>query len=187
LQLPTYKRLRRAQKALSRKIKGSSNRQKARRKVAQLHAEIADARKDFLHKLTTQLVRDNQVIAVEDLAVKNMVKNHSLAQSISDASWGELLRQLSYKCEWYGRELIKIDRWFPSSKRCSNCGHVVQRLPLNVREWDCPECGHDHDRDVNAAVNVLAAGLAVSVCGATVRPEESQSRKAGAMKQKPKS
>lgn len=179
-----YKRLRQAQKALSRKLKGSNNRHKARIKVAKLHAEIADARKDFLHKLTTQLVRDNQVIAVEDLAVKNMVQNRKLAQSISDASWGELVRQLEYKSEWYGRELVKIDRWFPSSKRCSNCGHVVQRLPLNIREWDCPECGYHHDRDVNAAINVLAAGQAVSVCGATVRPEESKSRKAGATKQK---
>ena len=182
-----YKRLRRAQKALSRKMKGSNNRQKARLKVAKLYAEIADARQDFLHKLTTQLVRDNQVIAIEDLAVKNMVKHHKLAQSILDASWGELVRQLEYKSEWYGRERVKIDRWFPSSKRCSNCGHVVERLPLNIREWDCPECGHGHDRDVNAAVNVLAAGLAVSVYGATVRPEESQSWKAGAMKQKPES
>lgn len=179
-----YKRLRKAQKALSRKLKGSNNRHKARLKVAKLQAEIADTRKDFLHKLTTQLVRDNQVIAIEDLAVKNMVKNHSLAQSISDASWGELVRQLTYKSEWYGRELVKIDRWFPSSKRCSNCGHIVQRLPLNIREWDCPECRSHHDRDVNAAVNVLAAGQAVSVCGATVRPEESKSRKAGATKQK---
>jgi putative transposase len=179
-----YKRLRQAQKALSRKLKGSNNWHKARIKVAKLHAEIADARKDFLHKLTTQLVRDNQVIAVEDLAVKNMVQNRKLAQSISDASWGELVRQLEYKSEWYGRELVKIDRWFASSKRCSNCGHVVQRLPLNIREWDCPECGYHHDRDVNAAINVLAAGQAVSVCGATVRPEESKSRKAGATKQK---
>lgn len=180
-----YKRLRKAQKALSRKRKGSNNRHKARLKVAKLQAEITDTRKDFLHKLTTQLVRDNQVIAVENLAVKHMVKNHSLAQSISDASWGELVRQLEYKSEWYGRDLVKIDRWFPSSKRCSNCGHVVQRLPLNVREWDCSECGAHHDRDVNAAINVLAAGQAVSVCGATVRPEESKSRKAGATKQKP--
>ena len=179
-----YKRLRKAQKALSRKLKGSNNRYQARLKVAKLHAEIADTRKDFLHKLTTQLVRDNQVIAVEDLAVKNMVKNHSLAQSISDASWGELVRQLQYKSEWYGRELVKIDRWFPSSKRCSCCGHIVEKMLLNVRDWVCPQCGTKHDRDVNAANNILAAGLAVSVCGATVRPEESKSRKAGATKQK---
>ena len=180
------KKLRRVQKALSRKQKGSNNRHKARLQVAKVHAQITDARKDFLHKLTTQLVRENQTIVVEDLAIKNMVKNHKLALAISDASWGELIRQLAYKCEWYGRELIKIDRWFPSSKRCGNCGHIVDKLSLNIREWECPKCGTNHDRDVNAANNILAAGLAVSVCGATVRPEESKSRKAGVLKQKPK-
>jgi len=180
-------KLRRAHKALSRKQKGSKNREKARLKVAKVHQEIADARKDFLHKLTTQLVRDNQTIAVEDLAVKNMVRNHKLALLISDCSWGELVRQLEYKCEWYGRTLIKIDRWFPSSKRCSNCGYIAEKMPLNIREWECLSCGTVHDRDVNASVNILAAGLAVSVCGATVRPEQSKSVKAGALKQKPKS
>lgn len=180
-------KLKRAQKALSRKVKGSNNRRKAALKVAKVHQEIGDARKDFLHKLTTQLVRENQTIAVEDLAVKNMVKNRKLALSISDASWGELVRQLEYKCDWHGRTLIKIDRWFPSSKRCGNCGHIVEQLPLNIREWDCPSCGAKHDRDLNAANNILAAGLAVSVCGATVRPEQSKSVKAGAKKQKPKS
>lgn len=164
-------KLRKVQKALSRKQKGSSSRHKARLRVARVHAEIADARKDMLHKLTTRLVRENQTIAVEDLAVKNMVKNRKLAQSISDASWSELVRQLEYKAAWYGRELIKIDRWFPSSKRCNVCGHTVGKLPLNIREWDCPSCGVQHDRDVNAAINILAAGLAVSVCGASVRPE----------------
>ncbi|MFB2981027.1 RNA-guided endonuclease InsQ/TnpB family protein [Microseira sp. BLCC-F43] len=182
-----YRKLRRVQTALSRKQKGSNNRHKARLKVARVHQEIADARIDNLHKLTTQLVRENQTIAIEDLAVKNMVKNRKLAQAISDASWGELVRQLEYKCGWYGRTLIKIDRWFPSSKRCGNCGHIVETLPLDIREWDCPQCGTHHDRDINAANNILAAGLAVSVCGATVRPHESKSRKAGAMKQKPKS
>jgi putative transposase len=180
-------KLRKAQKALSRKQKGSKNRAKARLKVAKVHAQISDARKDFLHKLTTQLVRENQVIAVEDLAVKNMVKNHKLALAICDASWGELVRQLEYKCDWYGRQFVKIDRWFPSSKRCGNCGLIVDKLPLQVREWDCPSCDAHHDRDVNAAKNILAAGLAVSVCGATVRPEQSKSVKAGATKQKPKS
>lgn len=180
-------KLRRVQKALSRKQKGSNNRYKARLKVAKVHEQISDARKDFLHKLTTQLVRENQTIAVEDLAVKNMVKNHKLALAISDASWGELVRQLEYKCDWYGRNFVRIDRWFPSSKRCGHCGHVVEKLPLNIREWDCPKCGAHHDRDINAAKNILAAGLAVSVCGAGVRPEESKSRKATAMKQKPKS
>jgi putative transposase len=181
------RKLRKAQKALSRKVKGSNNRYKARLKVAKVHEQISDTRKDFLHKLTTRLVRENQTIAVEDLAVKNMVKNRKLSQAISDASWGELVRQLEYKCDWYGRTFIKIDRWVPSSKRCGHCGYVVEKLPLNIREWDCPNCGAHHDRDVNAAKNILAAGLAVSVCGAGVRPEESKSRKAPAMKQKPKS
>jgi putative transposase len=168
-------KLRRVQKALSRKQKGANNRYKARLKVAKVHAEISDARQDFLHKLTTRLVRENQTIAVEDLAVKNMVKNRKLALAISDASWGELVRQLEYKCDWYGRSFVKIDRWFPSSKRCGKCGHIVEKLPLNLREWDCPKCDTQHDRDVNAAKNILAAGLAVKVCGANVRPDRHQS------------
>jgi putative transposase len=151
------KKLKRKQKALARKQKGSNNRQKARVQVANIHAQITDARQDFLHKLTTQLIRENQTIVVENLAIKNMVKNHKLALAISDASWGELIRQLAYKCEWYGRELVKIDRWFPSSKRCGNCGHIVDKLPLNIREWECPKCGINHDRDINAAKNILAA------------------------------
>ncbi|MFN5855295.1 MAG: RNA-guided endonuclease InsQ/TnpB family protein [Pseudanabaenaceae cyanobacterium] len=166
------RKLRKAQKVLSRKKKGSNNRHKARLKVAKVHAEISDARNDFLHKLTTRLVRENQVIAVEDLSVKNMVKNHKLALSISDASWSEIVRQLEYKCHWYGRTFAKIDRWFPSSKRCEHCGYVVDRLPLNVREWDCPKCSTHHDRDLNAAKNILAAGLAVNVCGAVTDPVE---------------
>jgi putative transposase len=133
------------------------------------------------------LVRENQTIAVESLAVKNMVKNRKLSLAISDSGWGELIRQLEYKCRWYGRKLVKIDQWFPSSKRCSACGHIVDKMPLNIRDWTCPECGCHHDRDVNASKNILAAGLAVSVCGATVRPEQSKSVKAGAKKQKPKS
>ncbi len=179
-----HKKLRLAQKSLSRRAKGSNNYQKARLKVARIHAKIKDSRLDYTHKLTTQLIRENQTIVVEDLAVTNMVKNHKLARAISDANWGEIVRQLEYKADWYGRELIKIDRYFPSSKGCSDCGHVVEKLPLNIREWDCPECGSHHDRDVNASINILAAGQAVSVCGATVRPKESKSRRAGAMKQK---
>lgn len=182
-----HRRLRLAQKRLARKQKGSKNREKARRKVAKIHLKITDSRKDFLHKLTTQLVRENQTIAVETLAVKNMVKNPKLALSISDSGWGELVRQLDYKCRWYGRKLVKMDKWFPSSKRCSHCGHIVEKMPLKIREWQCSECGTHHDRDINASKNILAAGLAVSVCGATVRPEQSKSVKAGAMKQKPKS
>lgn len=166
-----HQKLRRAQKALQGKLHGSNNRHKARMRVAKVHGQITDSRTDFLHKLTTRLVRENQTIVVEDLAVKNMVKNHKLALSISDASWGELIRQLTYKCEWYGRELIKIDRWFPSSKRCGNCGHIVDQLPLNVRSWECGVCHTKHDRDINASKNILAAGLAVSVCGSSVRPD----------------
>ncbi len=179
-----HKKLRLAQKSLDRKTKGTNNYQKARLRVAKIHAKIKDSRLDYTHKLTTQLIRENQRIVVEDLAVKNMVKNHKLARAISDANWAEIVRQLEYKAQWYGRELIKIDRYFPSSKGCSNCGHVVEKLPLSIREWDCPECGTHHDRDINAAINILAAGLAVSVCGATVRPEGIKSQKAGAMRQK---
>jgi len=181
------KRLKKAQKNLSRKQKGSKNRERARIKVAKIHLKISDSRKDFLHKTTTQLVRENQTIAVESLAVKNMVKNPKLALAISDSGWSELIRQLDYKCRWYGRKLVAIDRWFPSSKRCSSCGQIVDKMPLNIRDWMCPSCGCNHDRDVNASKNILAAGLAVSVWGASVRPEQSKSVKASAMKQKLKS
>ncbi|GIV57746.1 MAG: transposase [Rhodothermaceae bacterium] len=157
-----YYRLRRAQKALSRKQKGSNNYGKARRRLAKIHARIADQRNDFIHKLTTDLVKNHDVIAVESLAVKTMMQNHTLARSISGASWGEIVRQLEYKCEWYGRTLIKVDRWFPSSKRCNACGHIKEALPLNVRRWVCEECGTEHDRDVNAAKNILAVGATVA-------------------------
>ena len=163
-------KLAKLQRRLAKKQKGSANRKKARLKVAKLHAKIADSRKDFLHKLSTRLINENQVIAIETLAVSNMQKNHSLAKSIADASWSEFVRQLEYKALWYGRELVGIDRWYPSSKRCSDCGHTVAKMPLNVREWTCPECGTIHDRDINAARNVLAAGLAVSALGESVNP-----------------
>ncbi|MEV0235612.1 RNA-guided endonuclease TnpB family protein [Nonomuraea sp. NPDC050786] len=155
------KRLAKAQRALARKEKGSSNRDRARRRVARVYARIADRRRDHLHKVTTRLVRENQVIAVEDLTVRNMVQNRSLARAISDASWRELRGMLEYKAAWYGRELVAVDRWFPSSRLCSACGVLRDKMPLNVREWICA-CGAVHDRDVNAAKNVLAAGLAES-------------------------
>ena len=188
-----YQKLKLAQKELSRKTKGSSNRDKARLEVAKIHAKIKDARTDFLHKLTTSLVRSNSLIAIEDLAIRNMVKNHKLARSISNASWGEFFRQLEYKCDWYGRTLVKIDRFFPSSKRCNHCGFVMDKLPLSVRNWDCPSCETKGiDRDINAGKNILAAGLAVTVCGANVRPDNhdvrGQLRKTRKRKnQKPKS
>lgn len=163
-------RLATLQRRLAKKQKGSANRRKAKIKVARLHARITDARRDFLHKLSTRLINENQVIAVESLAVSNMQKNHSLAKSISDASWSEFVRQLEYKAHWYGRTLVGIDRWYPSSKRCSDCGHAVSKLPLSAREWACPDCGTIHDRDINAARNVLAAGLAVTAHGEAVSP-----------------
>ncbi|MEU7986288.1 RNA-guided endonuclease TnpB family protein [Streptosporangium canum] len=152
-------RLARAQRALARTEKGSNNRAKARVKVARVHARIADRRRDHLHKLTTRLVRENQTVVIEDLTVRNMVRNHSLARAVSDASWRELRSMLEYKAAWYGRELLVVDRWFPSSKLCSACGTIQRSMPLNVRDWVCA-CGAAHDRDVNAARNILAAGLA---------------------------
>jgi putative transposase len=163
-------RLAKLQRRLAKKQKGSNRRIKAKLKVARLHARIADSRRDFLHKLSTRLINENQVIAIESLTVSNMQKNRCLSKSISDASWSEFVRQLEYKALWYGRELIGIDKWFPSSRRCSECGHTVKAMPLKVREWTCPECGSVHDRDINAARNVLAAGLAVSAHGETVSP-----------------
>lgn len=168
-------RLARAQRELSRKEKGSSNREKARRKVSRIHARIADRRRDHLHKLTTRLVRENQTIVIEDLTVRNMLKSHTLARAISDAAWTQMRTMLEYKAAWYGRDLVAVDRWFPSSKLCGACGTVAAKLPLNVREWTCG-CGATHDRDVNAARNILADGLSVIACGDGVRPQRESSR-----------
>ncbi|TYC17588.1 IS200/IS605 family element transposase accessory protein TnpB [Actinomadura syzygii] len=153
------RKLARAQQALSRKARGSKNRDKARCRVARVHARIADRRRDLLHKFTTRLVRENQTVVIEDLTVGNMLKNHSLARAICDASWREMRGMLEYKTAWYGRELVVVDRWFPSSKLCSGCGARQEAMPLGVRSWACA-CGAVHDRDVNAARNILAAGLA---------------------------
>lgn len=165
----------RAQRELSRKAKGSANREKARRKVGKVHARIAGRRRDFLHKLSTRLVRENRTVVIEDLTVRNLLKNGKLARAISDAAWTDLRMMLEYKRAWHGRELVVIDRWFPSSKRCGSCGTIAAKMPLNVREWTCV-CGTVHDRDVNAARNILAAGLAASACGDGVRPQRESSR-----------
>ncbi|SCE14505.1 putative transposase, partial [Streptomyces sp. di188] len=140
-------RLALAQRRLAKKRKGSANRAKARRRVARIHARIADRRRDHLHKLTTRLVRENQTVVIEDLSVRNMVRNRSLARAISDAAWSDFRGMLEYKAQWYGREVIAVDRFFPSSKLCSNCGTLQGRMPLHVRTWTC-DCGAVHDRDV---------------------------------------
>jgi putative transposase len=157
------------QRRLARCQKGSANRAKAKAKVARAHRKVRTARGDFLHRASTRLVRGNDLIVIEDLNVSGMVRNRHLARVISDCGWGEFRRQLAYKCQRYGRQLVVIDRWYPSSKTCSACGHLLAELSLSTRTWQCPSCGARHDRDVNAAKNVLAAGQAVIACGADVR------------------
>jgi putative transposase len=162
------RKLARAQRRHAKKQKGSRNREKARRRVAKIHARIRDKRRDYQHKLSLHLIRENQVICIESLAVKNMMQHPTLAKAIADVGWGELVRQLEYKAAWYGRTLIQIDQWYPSSKTCSICAHVLESLDLDVREWTCPNCGTHHDRDINAASSVLAEGLKVYAAGLAV-------------------
>lgn len=165
--------LRRCQQDLSRKVKNSKNWEKNRLKLAKKHAKISDSRRDFLHKLSTQLIRENQTIVTEDLNIKGMsAKGGSykkgLNRSIMESSWSELISMLTYKASWYGRELIQIDRWFPSTRMCGSCSQLTGphgRKELSIRYWTCSNCGAAHNRDVNAANNILAAGLAVTVCG----------------------
>jgi putative transposase len=152
------KKLVRLQRALSRKKKGSKNYEKARLKLSRQHEKVANQRRDFQHKLSKRLVVENQVISMEDLRVKNMVKNRKLAKAISDAGWGEFQRMVEYKSAWYGRTFVKVNPFFPSSRLCSKCGNINPMLTLSDREWQCPVCGAVHDRDVNAADNILAEG-----------------------------
>ncbi|MEU0569565.1 transposase, partial [Nonomuraea sp. NPDC005983] len=177
------KNLARYQRRMARKQRGSNNRKKARAKVARAHTKVRDARADFLHKTSARLVREHDLIVIEDLAVKNMVRNRRLARVISDCGWGEFRRQLQYKTAKQGRHLIVIDRWHPSSKTCSACGHLLAELSLATRTWHCPSCGTRHDRDINAAKNILAAGQAVPACGADVRHSGPSSRVRSAVKQ----
>jgi len=173
------KNLKRKQQKLARKQKGSNSRNKYRKVVAKVYERVSNSRQDFLHKLSHKLVSDSQAVIVENLHVKGMVRNHNLAQAIFDAGWGMFTNFLAYKLERKGAKLIEIDRWFPSSKLCSNCFYQVKEMPLDIREWTCPHCGTHHDRDGNAAINIRTEGIriiqadgaAVSVVGGEVRPK----------------
>ncbi len=183
--------LARYQRRMARCQRGSANRRKAKTKVARAHRKVRNARADFLHRTSTNLIRAADTIVIEDLAVKNMVKNRRLAKAISDCGWGEFRRQLEYKAERAGRRLVVINRWYPSSKTCSACGHLLTTLSLSTRHWTCPTCRTRHDRDINAAKNILAAGRAVArenpgdACGADVRRQGS-SLPQSAVKQEPR-
>jgi putative transposase len=183
--------LARYQRRLARCKKGSANRVKAKAKVARAHRKVRAARTDFLHKTSTRIVREHDMIIVEDLAVRNMVRNRKMAKAISDCGWGTFRQMIEYKAERHGRTLIVVDRWYPSSKTCSACGHLLAALSLSTRHWTCPACGTRHDRDVNAAKNILAAGQAVArhgpgdACGADVRHSGSP-RVQSAAKQEPR-
>lgn len=146
---------------LNRKKKGSKNRYKARIKLAIAHEKLSNRRNNYLHQLTTKIVKENSIICIEDLNVIGMMKNHKLAKSIADCSFSMIRRMLEYKCQWNNRQLIVIDRWSPSSKKCNSCGHIMKDWNLGIREWDCPNCGTHHDRDVNAAKNILNEGIKI--------------------------
>ena len=176
----------RLQRRLARKKKGSNNRRKARLKLARAMTKVRTARADFLHKLSTRLIRENQAVCVETLNVSGMLKAKLHSRAIADAGWGEFTRMLAYKAGWYGRRLVRVDRWFPSTKTCGACGTTGHALSLGDRQWTCPDCGTDHDRDVNAANTIRAAGLAVlNACGEGGSPAVLRHRGRSSVKQEP--
>ena len=160
-------KLKREQRRLSKMTKGSNNYNRQKLKIAKLHQHIANQRKDYLHKISYKLTNENQVICLEDLNVKGMVKNHHLALSVADVGWSMFINMLEYKAESKGRTIIKVDRWFPSSQICSCCGCVSGKKPLHIREWTCPDCGEVHDRDINAAKNILTEGKRILGAGSS--------------------
>lgn len=175
------KRLRALNKSLHRKKSGSNNRERARKLLAKLYVKIANIRSNHLHKVSRQIIDENQVICLESLNVNGMIRNHCLAKSIADVSLAELVKQIEYKAGWYGRTVVKVDRWFPSSKTCSGCGFVMDKLPLDIREWTCPKCKIKHNRDKNAAINILnegkkTVGTTELAYGLNVRPKSNQRR-----------
>ena len=176
----SLEKLARLQRTLARRRKGSGRWHRQRHKVARLHARIADSRRDFLAKLTTGVVRRFDVVAIEDLNVRGLMGSRTMARCMSDAGLFAFRQMLTYKCKWYGRELRLADRFFPSSKQCSDCGHVLESLPLSVRTWRCPQCGVEHDRDENAARNTLAAGHVAPARGGRVRPKATRVARGGA-------
>jgi len=178
-----YQKLKRLQRRMSKKQKGSNNRNKARIKVARQYEKITNIRRNFHHQVSRKLVNENQVIVLEDLKVSNMVKNRKLSRAISEQGWYQFRSFLEYKCNWYGRELVIINQWYPSSKTCSSCGSIQTKMPLSIREWTCADCSSVHDRDINAAKNILAVGTTVSACGDSVRPKTHNELAATSMKQ----
>ncbi len=183
------KKLKYKQRQVSKKKKGSNNRKKAIFKLARVHNKIKNIRENHLHQISHEIIHENQVIISEDLAIANMLKNHKLAKAISNCSWGELIRQFSYKSEWNDREYIKINRFFPSSKTCNVCGFILEKLDLNIREWICPQCNSVHDRDINAATNIKNQGLNIKNCGLGIKSQDKQKQveaSAGVESMKPK-